>query len=809
VHSDLRYCLRSLAQSPRFTVTAVLVLALGIGATTAMFSVVYSVLLRPLEYPRPEQLVFVQESSLRHGGIFPTAPGTYIDWRDQQDVFQSIAAAEAWGATLTGSGRPEEVDGLRASTSLLSVLGTAPMLGRGFEPEDERTEAGHVVLLSHRLWERRFGSDPSIVGRAITISGASYKVIGVMPAGFRFPPFWATKAELWIPLTFPPDRLHSRSGRSLRVFARLKEGVSLEQANAALSAIAARIAAAYPATNTDSGARVIPLRDMTVGKVRQGLFVLLGAVGFLLLIACANVANLLLGRASGRSREVAVRLALGAGRWRLVRQLLVESLALSLAGGAAGVVLSSWLLQALATNIAEASRSVLPRSQEIGMGGAVLLFSFAVSAATGILFGLVPALQFSRPDLHASLKEGGRGNSRAARTPLRSLLVSGEIAVSVMLLAGAGLMIRSFQNLGAVDAGFDPRNVLTLRVVLTGSPYAATPERRNAFYRQVLDRVAETTGVESVSGINHLPLAGDLWTFGYTVEGHPPPPPSQEPSAAFRVSFPGYFRTMRIPVLRGRDFTAHDTADAARVVIVNEAMARRQWPGVDAIGRRIRVGDGEPWYTVVGVVKNAEEQDWGKPLADEFYFPQWQNPQDIQRYLTLVVRTAGDPKAMTGPVQSAIAALDRDLPIEDIASMQQVVDRAVWQPRFSTTLLAAFAGLALVLAAVGIYGVMSSDVARRTPEIGIRMALGARPGDVLRSVLRQGAKLTAIGAAAGLAGAIALTRYLRTLLYAVSPTDPLVLGAASVVLAAVAMAAVWLPARRATRVDPIEALRVE
>jgi putative ABC transport system permease protein len=311
-----------------------------------------------------------------------------------------------------------------------------------------------------------------------------------------------------------------------------------------------------------------------------------------------------------------------------------------------------------------------------------------------------------------------------------------------------------------------------------------------------------------VSGINHLPLAGDLWTFGYTVEGHPPPPPSQEPSAAFRVSFHGYFRTMRIPILRGRDFTAHDTADAARVVIVNETMARRQWPNADPIGKRIRVGN-ESWYTVVGVVKNAEEQDWGKPLADEFYFPQWQNPEDIQRYLTLVVRTVGDPRAMIGPVQSAIAALDRDLPIEDVASMQQVVDRAVWQPRFSTTLLAAFAGLALVLAAVGIYGVMSSEVARRTPEIGIRMALGARPGDVLRSVLGQGAKLTAIGAAAGLAGAIVLTRYLRTLLYSVSPTDPLVLAAAAAVLAAVAMAAVWLPARRATRVDPIEALRVE
>jgi putative ABC transport system permease protein len=773
-----------------------------------MFSVVYSVLLRPLAYPRPEQLVFVQESSLRRGDIFPTAPATYTDWRDQQDVFQSIAAAEVWGATLTGSGRAEEIEGLRASTSLLSVLGVAPTIGRGFTPDDERVEAGHVVLLSHRLWERRFGADPSIVGRAIPLNGASYKVVGVMPAGFQFPPFWATKTELWVPLVFPPDRLNSRDGRSLRVFARLKDGATVERANAAMGAIAQRIAAAYPETNAGSGARVIPLRDFTVRQVRLGLVVLLGAVGFLLLIACANVANLLLGRAGERAREVAVRLALGAGRWRLIRQLLMESLVLSIAGGVLGIALAAWLLNVLGSNIAGSGRLVLPRSHEIGLGGAVLLFSFAVSAATGILFGLAPALQFSRPDLNAVLKEGGRGNSRAGRTPLRSLLVAGEIAVSVMLLAGAGLMMRSIQNLSAVDAGFDASHVLTMRVVLTGSPHAA-PERRNPFYREVLDRVAAVPGVESASGINHLPLAGDLWTFGYTVEGQPPPPPSQGFSAVFRVVFPGYFHAMGIPILRGRDFTPHDDANAARVVIVNEALARRQWPAGDPIGKRLRPGDGQPWYTVAGVVKNVEEQDWGAPPADEFYFPQWQNPVDIQRYLTLIVRTAGDPKALAGPVASAVASLDRDLPIEDIEAMKQVVDRAVWQPRFSTTLLAAFAALAMAMAAIGIYGVMSNDVARRTAEIGIRMALGAQPANLLGQVLGRGAKLTFLGTAAGLAGALGLTRYLRSLLYAVSPSDPFVLAAAAALLAIVALIAVWVPARRATRVDPLEALRME
>jgi putative ABC transport system permease protein len=587
----------------------------------------------------------------------------------------------------------------------------------------------------------------------------------------------------------------------------LKDGVSLDRANATLGAIAKRIAVEHPATNSDSGARAVALRDFTVGPVRQALLVLLGAVGLLLLIACANVANLLLGRASGRAKEIAVRLALGAGRWRIIRQLLNESLVLSIAGGLAGITLSGWLLRTLTMSIAEASRFVLPRYQEVGMGGAVLLFSFAVSAATGILFGMVPALECSRPDLHAALKEAARGNSRS-RTPLRSLLVAGEIAVSVMLLAGAGLMIRSFQNLGAVDAGFDPRQVLTMRVVVLGSPQAA-PERRNPFYQQVLDRVAALPGVESVSGINHLPLAGDIWQFDYFVEGQPPPPPSQEPSAAFRAIFPGYFHTMRIPILHGRDFTPHDNADATKVVIVNQSLAQRQWPRQDAIGKRIRLGSNDPWYTIVGVVKDAEQHNWGAIREDEFYFPQWQNPADIQRYLTLVVRTKGDPNSMAGPVESAIASLDRDLPIEDVETMQQVVDRAVWQPRFSTTLLAAFAGLALLLAAIGVYGVMSNDVVRRTPEIGIRMALGARPADVLRSVLGQGAKLTAAGAVVGLAGAIMLTRYLRTLLYSVSPTDPIALAGASVLLATVAMLAVWLPAHRATRVDPIEALRVE
>jgi putative ABC transport system permease protein len=805
---ELRYALRGLLKTPRFSLSAILVLALGIGATTAMFSVVYHVCLRPLAYPRPEQLVFVQETNLRRGGMSATAAATFADWRVQQDVFQSMAAAEAWGASLTGDGRPEEIAGLRVSASLLDVLRTAPLIGRGFAPEDEREQNERVVLLSHRLWQRRFAGDASALGRSLRLNGTPHRVIGVMPPDFRFPPFWAMKTELWVPLTISPQRAVDRGGRSLRVFARLKDGVTLDRANAAMGAIASRIERQFPETHQGRGARAMPLDEVVAGPVRQGLVALLGAVAFLLLIACANIANLLLGRASGRRKEIAIRLALGAARGRIVRQLAVESLVLSIVGGAAGVGLAGFLLAALQASVAEASRFTLPRLHEVGLGGAVLLFAFAVSCATGLLFGLVPALQFSRPDLQAALKDGGRGNSQPGRTPLRSLLVAGEIAVSLMLLAGAGLMVRSFARLGAVDAGFDPRQVLTMRLILTGSPHAAV-DRRAPFYREALDRIAAVPGVESASGVNHLPLAGDLWTFRFLIEGRPNPQPSETPGAAFRVAFPGYFHTMRIPIVRGRDFTAHDDAGGERVVIVNQTLAQRYFPGEDPIGKRIRLGADSPWYAIAGVVKDIEQSDWGATRGNEFYFPATQNPSNIQSYLTVVVRAAGDPAALAPAIQAAVASLDRDLPVADVVTMQQVVDRALLQPRFSTTLLAAFAGLALALAGVGIYGVMSYDVGRRTPEIGIRMALGARPADVLRSVLTQGAKLTLAGTAVGIAGALLLTRYLRTLLYGVSPNDPLVLAGAAAVLGAVAMLAVWLPARRATRIDPLLALRSE
>jgi predicted permease len=797
--SDLRYAFRSLAKSPRFAVVALLALAIGIGANTAMFSVVYSILLKPLDYPHPEKLVFIQETSNRRGATFPTSPASYADWRDQQSVFQSIAAAEAWGSSLTGSGRPEQLDGLHASTNLLEVLGVQPMLGRGFRPDDV-----HTVLVSYPLWQRRFGGDPQILGKSLTLNGESYTVTGVMPKGFQFPPFWQEKAELWAPFIVPPARLHQRASRSVRVFARLRDGVTLAQAQTQMSAIARRIELAYPTTNTDIGARVVALDEATVGQVKPALMILLAAVGFLLLIACGNVANLLLARATGRQKEIALRAAIGASRWRIVRQLMAESAALAIAGSALGLVLAYWAIYALTSAIPEASRFTLPRYHEIGIGLPVLLFTVTISSLTAMLFGLAPALQSSRPDLNATLKEAARGSSHQGGR-LRNLLVVSEVAVSLVLLSGAGLMIRSFWNLSAVDSGFDPRNVLSMTVNVAGSPYAA-PDKRAAFFRETLTRVAAVPGVRVASGINHLPLAGDQWRVAFQVEGQPIPTPGNESGAVFRLAFPSYFETMRIPLARGRDFTERDDANAPRVGIVNQTMAQHYWPG-GALGKRFRNSAQDPWVTVVGVVRDAEQQDWGSVADSEYYLPFPQS--DSQTYFTLVARTTGDPRALAEPIEKAVWTLDPNLPIAEVQSMDQVVSRAVWQPRFSTTLLGGFAALALALAAIGIYGVISYGVGQRQREIGIRMALGARPADVQRSVLAESAKLAAAGSVAGIAGALLLTRYLQTLLYQVSATDPAVIALAACALSAVALAAAWLPARRATRVDPAVALRGE
>ena len=800
----MRYAIRSLAKSPRFTVIAVLALAIGAGANTAMFSVVYNVLLKPLAYPQPEHLVFLQESDLRTGDAFPVAPATYIDWAAAQKSFQSIASAEAWGASLTGMGRPEQIDALHVSPSLLDVLQAQPAIGRAFRPEDD-----HVVLLSDGIWQRRFGRDPQVLGRSITLNGEPYQVAGVMPPGFQFPPFWQEKAQLWAPLVTSPGRIHDRAGRSLRVFARLKTGISLEQARSEMSGIARRIEMTYPKTNAGAGARVTPLDEAVVGKIRPALTALLGAVGFLLLIACANVANLLLSRATGRQKEIALRIAIGASRGRIIRQLLAESLVLSFAGTLLGLVLAYAAVHALAVSIPEASRFTLPRYREIGIGVPVLIFSLALSTLTAILFGLAPALQFSHPDLSGALKTGGRGASGGGPgRSLRGAFVIAEVAISLTLLSGAGLTLRSLWKLSAVDSGFDPHNLLSMTVNATGPAYKPA-EKRNALFRAALDRVAAVPGVRRVSAINHLPLAGDEWTFPFLVEGQPIPKPQDTPGAIFRVAFPRYFETMRIALVSGREFNEHDSAASPRVAIINQAMARRYWASVDPVGKRFRIHVNDPWVTIVGVARDAEQSDWGAAAENEFFFPSTQNPEDFQRYATFVVRTAGDPAALAQEIEKAVWSLDPDLPIAEVQTMDQVVSRAVWRPRFSASLLGGFAALALALAAIGIYGVVSYGVSQRAREIGIRMALGARPADVLRGILSEGAKLAAAGSAIGIVASLPLTRYLETLLYQVKAGDPAVMALSAVTLAAIALFASWLPARRATRIDPALSLRGE
>jgi predicted permease len=800
--TDFKHAVRSLTKSPRFAIVAVLALAIGAGANTAMFSVVYNVLLKPLGYPHPERLFFLQQSDLRTGDAFPVAPANYTDWAAQQHSFESFAAAEAWGGSLTGIGRPEQLDALHVSPSLLNVLETPPALGRAFRSDDD-----HVILLSYGLWQRRFGGDPQILGRSLTLNGEPYEVVGVMPRGFQFPPFWQEKAELWAPLVFSPGRLHDRAGGSLRIFARLKQGVSLDQARAEMGAIARRLEVAYPRTNAGTGASIKPLEDAVTGRIRPALTALLAAVGFLLLIACANVANLLLARATGRQREIALRIAIGASRARIVRQLLAESLVLSLAGTVCGLLIAYAAVHALAASIPEASRFTLPRYHEIGLGAPVLLFALAVSTLTAFLFGLAPALQFSRPDLSSALKEGSRG-SAGTRGSLRGALVIGEVAISLMLLSGAGLTLRSLWKLSAIDSGFDPHNLLSMTVNATAAEYKPM-EKRDALFRAALERVAAIPGVRSVSAINHLPLAGDEWTFPFLVEGQPIPKPEDTPGAVFRVVVPRYFETMRIALVSGRDFTARDNAAAPRVAVINQAMARRYWPNVDPIGKRFRIHINDPWVTIVGVAHDAEQSDWGAAAQNEYFFPFGQNPEDFQRYATFVVRTAGDPVALAPAIEKAVWSLDPNLPIAAVQTMDQVVSRAVWRPRFSASLLGGFAALALALAAIGIYGVISYNVNQRAQEIGIRMALGARPSDVLRRVMTEGARLAAAGCAIGIAGALLLTRYLENQLYQVKAGDPAVMSLSAAALAAISLIASWLPARRATRVDPAVALRGE
>ena len=685
------------------------------------------------------------------------------------------------------------------------------MMGRDFLTKEEERGREHVVVLSYRLWQRRFSGDKKVLGQTLTLDGESYTVVGVMPSDFMFAPFWATKAELWAPLALG-DRVTNRSGNSLRVFARLKSDITLKQARSDMAAITGRLEKEFPGTNRDVS--VLPLKEKVVGRIRPALLVLFSAVGFVLVIACANVAHMLLARAAERQKEMAIRTALGAGRSRMVRQFLIESLTLAFMGGGVGLLLAIWGIRVLVWF----SPATIPRVDTIGLDGRVLAFLFVTALLTGIGFGLVPAMQASLLNVSESLKAGGRGpNEGTAHSRLRNLLVTSEFALALMLLVGAGLMIRSFIALQAIDPGFNPHHLLTMVVSVAGSQ-EIEPHRRANFYQEALQRIRTLPGIESASAINHLPLGGDIWGWPFSIEGRPMARPGEAPTAVYRVILPKYFHTMNIPILRGRDLSADDTLSAPGAVVVNEQLVHECFPGEDPIGKRITFDEPPKlpsWFTIVGVVKNVKQQDWAGIPESEVYLPFLQNrpllenPASPFAYLTVVVRTSGTPATSAPALKNEIWSLDKNVTLSEVQTMDQVVDESNSQPRFHLLLLGLFAAVALVLAAVGIYGVISYSVSLRTHEVGVRMALGAQSRDVLKLVVGQGLKLALSGLLVGLMGAFALTRLMATLLYGVSATDTATFSVIALLLVAVALLASYLPARRATRIDPIVALRCE
>ncbi len=801
---DLRYGLRMLLKNPAFTIIAVVALALGIGANTAIFSVVNAVLLRPLPYKNPERLVMVWEDNSKQG--FPRdtpAAANYVDWRDQNHVFEGMAAMVDVSFNLTGTGEPERVDGQRVSASLFQLLGVAPQLGRAFVAEEDQSGANRVVILSHALWERRFGSDPAIIGRAINLDGQSFTVVGVMPGNFQFP---KRTDQLWVPMPFTAKEAKQRGNHYLEVIARMKPGISLQQAQAEMTTIAARLQHQYPQTNTSIGAVVTPLHEHVVGDIKPALLILLGAVAFVLLIACANVANLLLARAAVRQKEIALRLALGASRSRMTRQFLTESVLLAALGGGVGLFFSFVGLELLKRFIP----ANISQVQVISIDAKVLVFTLLVSIATGLLFGLAPAAQMANSDLNDTLKETGRDSAAASHgNRIRGFLIISEVAVSFLLLIGAGLLINSFIHLRHVDPGFRSEKLLTMKIALPETRYP-DKQRRSLFYDELLRRVGSSPGVASAAVATDLPLTYNGNSVGISIEGRADPAPDRVPIVITRVVSPDYFKSMSIPLIEGREFAEQDKVDSPPAVVISETTARLFWPGENAIGKHIKVGfstSPNPWLTVVGVVKDVRQFELITEPKPQMYLP-YQQAEFFQPR-ALVIRANFDPLSLAGTVRQAVWEIDKDQPVSDISSMEEIVSGSVAQQRFSMLLLGIFAGLALVLAAVGIYGVMSYSVAQRTREIGIRMALGAQRSDVLKMTIGSGLRLVLTGLAMGVAVAFVLTRVMSSLLFGVSPTDPVTFISISIVLVSVAVLASYIPGLRATRVDPMFALRYE
>lgn len=797
---DVSYSLRILVKSYAFTLVVVLTLALGIGANTAIFSFANGILLRPLPYPQSDRLAVLDETAPKQGvDSMSVSFPNFLDWREQNNVFEDIATYYGTSRfSLTGAGEPVEIRGTRVSQGLFEILRVSPQLGRTFTSSEDRPEEDAVVILSHDLWQRNFGGDAGIVGRKIMISNRPRTVVGVMPPGFRFPEV----SELWVPLALT-TKTFTRTDHGLDSIARLKDGITFPQAQAELNNIAARIEEQNPVTNEGLGVRVTSLHDNLSGDYREALLILLGVVGCVLLVACVNVANLMLARATARQKEFALRAALGAGRWQIIRQLLIESLLLAIVGGALGFALSLWALHLLLTAIP----IELPFWMNFGIDLRVLGFTVAITLLTGLIFGAVPALQTSRVDLNDTLKEAGRG-SVGVRSRSRSLLVVTEIALSLVLLVGAGLMIQSFLRLRRVNIGLDAKNVLTTTLILPSAKYREG-EQRAAFFKQLVERVRGLPGVQAASATATLPLSGSNWGRSLTVEGHPVLSVGQAPVIQHTVVTPGYFRTMGIALLSGRDFNDADAKGSADVTIIDERLAREYWPNESPIGKRIRFGppeDNEPWHTVIGVVSSVRHQRMQEETRKSVYLPHLKIPVNG---LSLVARTSSDPRELVGAVRREVAQMDSDLPVSEIATMEEVVAESIWQPRLYAMLFAVFAGGALILALIGIYGVMAFLVQTRTHEIGIRMALGATARDVFKLIVGRGMKLTAIGVLVGIGGAAALTRLMHSLLFNTSATDPITFILISVMLSLAAFLACYIPARRAAKVDPLVALRYE
>jgi putative ABC transport system permease protein len=794
---DVKYSFRMLRRAPAFTAAAVLTVALGVGATTTVFSVVYGLLIKPLPYPVADRLVMVWQDMRGRGGPATewATPGNLVDWKAETRVFSSIAAIRGWRPTLTGMGEPEPLVGELVTQQYFEVLGVAPAIGRVFTDAEMAPTGPRVVILGHGIWQRRFGGSPGVLGQRLTLGGEPHEIVGVMPAGFR--PAIVTDAEVW-----RPDRLTlanpNRGAVVLRVVARLQPGLSLAQAGAAARTLGKQLETSFPQTNTGVSINVVSFQEQIVGDARAGLLVLLGAVFVVLLIGCVNIANLLLARATSRSREIAVRTALGAGRARVMRQLLTESVVLAGIGGVLGVVLSYWGIKGL-VRMAPAGA---PRLAEVGIDPMVLLFGAAVTGLAGVLFGLAPALHMAREHLALALKSSGRGAVGSVGRHTRRVLIVAEVAVALVLLVGGGLLLRTFTQLQRVDLGFDPSNVLVGAIVPPPARYR-NGEERTVFYDRILERAAALPGVRTAAITSVVPLQGGDSDMSFFVEGAPPGNADNAPATWYRLVSAGYLDAFGIALRRGRNFVP---GEAEPVVMINEAMARRHWPGQEALGRRIKFSDEGQWFRIVGIVGDVKQQGARVEPRAQTLIPYWQLPEPG---VAIVLKTHGDPEPLTAPLKQAVRAVDPDMPVSGIDTMSGMVAESIDEPRFLAMLVGVFAGLALVLAAIGIYGVLSYAVSQRISEIGVRLALGAGRRDVFSLIVNDGLRLTLAGIVIGVVTSLLVAPALSTLLFGVKPIDPLTFVMVVVAILGVAACASIIPARRGMRVDPLAALRTD